>query len=67
MHEVADLSDRLATQRFTVVEDALVAEGIERAMLTRAALVDPIPLPANAVRRVEIRFVLVFVLIVVAR
>ena len=53
----ARTDDRLATQRFTVVEDALVAEGIDRAVLTRAALADPIPLPANAVRRVEIRFV----------
>ena len=53
----ARTDNQLATQRFAVVEDALVAEGIDRAVLTRARLVDPTPLPATAVRRVEIRFV----------
>ena len=52
----ARTDDRLATQRFVVVEEALVAEGIDRAILSRSALVDPIPLPATAVRRIEIHF-----------
>jgi outer membrane protein OmpA-like peptidoglycan-associated protein len=53
----ARTDDRLAAQRFATVEQALVAEGIDRTLLARTALVDPIPLPATAVRRIEIRFV----------
>jgi outer membrane protein OmpA-like peptidoglycan-associated protein len=53
----ARTADQLATQRFVVVENALVAEGIDRTLLTRTSIVDPIPLPAQAVRRVEIRFI----------
>jgi outer membrane protein OmpA-like peptidoglycan-associated protein len=50
-------NDDLAAQRFLNVENALVAEGVPRTLLTRVSLNDPIPLPATAVRRIEIRLV----------
>jgi outer membrane protein OmpA-like peptidoglycan-associated protein len=53
----ARTDDRLANQRFAAVENALMAEGIDRGILARTPLVDPIPLPATAVRRIEIRFI----------
>jgi hypothetical protein len=53
--EDARTDDRVAAQRFMAVEEALVAEGIDRMLFRRAALVDPVPLPATAVRRIEIR------------
>ena len=49
--------DDLAAQRFLNVENALVAEGVPRTLLTRVSLNDPIALPATAVRRIEIRLV----------
>ena len=39
------------------VERALIAEGLDPAIIVRTPLVDPIPLPATAVRRIEIRFI----------
>lgn len=47
--------DELAAQRFLAVEDALVADGIDRALFARKTLVDTVVLPATALRRVEIR------------
>ncbi len=47
----------LAAQRYAAVEDALAVRGVDRALFTRVALSDEIPLPAVAVRRIEIRFV----------
>ena len=55
--EVARTDDELAAQRFTNVENALVAEGVPRDLLARVSLNDPVPLPATAVRRIEIRLV----------
>ena len=46
----------LAEQRFVVVEEALMARGVDRNRMSRASLADEIPLPAVAVRRIEIRF-----------
>jgi outer membrane protein OmpA-like peptidoglycan-associated protein len=53
--EEARTDDRVAAQRFAAIEEALVAEGVDRALLKRVALVDTVPLPATAVRRIEIR------------
>jgi outer membrane protein OmpA-like peptidoglycan-associated protein len=53
--EEARTDDRVAAQRFTAIEDALVAEGLDRTLFARTAIVDPVPLPATAVRRIEIR------------
>jgi outer membrane protein OmpA-like peptidoglycan-associated protein len=53
----ARTDDRLAAQRFNTVEQALVAEGLDRSLFARKAIEDPIPLPATAVRRIEIRFI----------
>jgi OOP family OmpA-OmpF porin len=52
----ARTDDQLALQRFTAVENAMAADGVDRARLRRVALMDETPLPATAVRRIEIRF-----------
>jgi outer membrane protein OmpA-like peptidoglycan-associated protein len=45
----------LADKRFGAVEAALAAEGIDPATLSRVSVIDEVPLPATAVRRIEIR------------
>lgn len=57
MEENARTRPGLAAQRYAAVENALVARGIDHAHLRRIALSDEFPLPAVAVRRIEIRFV----------
>jgi OmpA-OmpF porin, OOP family len=47
----------LTQRRFAAVEELLVAEGIDPKLFAHVPLVDEVPLPATAVRRVEIHLV----------
>lgn len=47
----------LTARRFAAVEDTLAAEGIDRRLFVQMPLVDEIPLPATAVRRIEIHLI----------
>jgi len=47
----------LTARRFAAVEDTLAAEGIDRKLFAQMPLVDEIPLPATAVRRIEIHLI----------
>lgn len=52
----APVSAELADQRFSVVEDALIAEGLDSSLIARAELMADPDLPDIAVHRIEIRF-----------
>jgi outer membrane protein OmpA-like peptidoglycan-associated protein len=47
----------LTARRFAAVEEVLEAEGVDRTLFAHVPLVDEVPLPATAVRRVEIHLV----------
>jgi OOP family OmpA-OmpF porin len=47
----------VAEKRFVAVETALTADGIDAALLSRVTVMDEVPLPATAARRVEIRLI----------
>ena len=47
----------LTALRFDTVEGILAAEGIDRRLFARVPLMDEVPLPATAVRRIEIRLI----------
>ena len=47
----------LTERRFAAVEDTLAAEGINRRLFAHVPLMDDVPLPATAVRRIEIRLI----------
>ncbi len=54
----AQVSAEMSQRRFAAVEEALVAEGVNPALFGRTALAEEPGLPADAIRRIEIRFTL---------
>ena len=52
----ARVSAELADQRFSAVEGALIAEGLDSSLIVRSGLMDDPDLPDLAVHRIEIRF-----------
>ncbi len=54
----AAVSAEMSERRFVAVEEALVAEGVDAGLFARAVLSEEPALPADAIRRIEIRFTL---------
>ena len=47
----------LTQRRFAAVEDTMAAEGVDAKLFARVPIADEFPLPATAVRRVEIHLI----------
>jgi OOP family OmpA-OmpF porin len=54
----ANVSAEMSERRFAAVEEALVADGVDASLFSRAPLAEEPALPADAIRRIEIRFTL---------
>jgi len=54
----AQVSEEMSLRRFAAVEEALIAGGVNPGLFGRAPLQQEIQLPADAIRRIEIHFML---------